>query len=93
MLSPAVRERDYTIKQSMCPRCRGNLQTRFHPNYMFSPEEILPKSVAVCGECGYSYDPSTGLVLNVGDPSKAMRPEGSTESRPSTPGPGTPSRG
>lgn len=81
ILTPAVQERDYTIKRVTCPRCRGPVQVRFHPNMIFDSSDPLPRSVATCGDCGYTMDPQTGLVHDTGDPRKAV-----SESLPSKPG-------
>lgn len=71
IIAPAVAERDYTIKRHTCPRCAGDLQTRFHPNHIYEAGEILPRSVGTCGDCGYTIDPESNLVLDLGDPTKA----------------------
>jgi hypothetical protein len=35
---------------------------------MFTEDEILPRTVGECRNCGYTYDPLTGFVVHTGDP-------------------------
>lgn len=65
-LTPLVKERDFRIKNSRCPRCGGAMQVRLHPNFLFSDGDPLPRSVAHCVDCLFTSDPKTGLVLDTG---------------------------
>lgn len=66
VLTPEVAERDFRIRNSRCPRCGGAMQTRMHPNFLFSPDDPLPRSVAHCVDCKFTVDPKTNLVLDTG---------------------------
>jgi hypothetical protein len=65
-LTPLVKERDFSIKNSKCLRCGGAMQTRMHPNFLFSGDDPLPRTVAYCVDCHFTTDPKTGLILDTG---------------------------
>ena len=48
-LTPLVKERDFSIKNSKCLRCGGAMQTRMHPNFLFSGDDPLPRRPRVRG--------------------------------------------
>lgn len=74
ILTDAARDRSLKIRYSQCPRCGGSFEEKLHPSFMFTEDEPLPRTVGRCRECGFTKDPKTGLVLDLGNPAKAEDP-------------------
>jgi len=69
ILTPRAAQRDAAISAAPCPRCKGELRRSLNPQHVFTPEEPLARILAECGECGFCYDPHSGLILSTGNPS------------------------
>lgn len=68
VLTPLANARTYRITESQCPRCHGAMTQKLHATFAFTQDDPLPRTVAVCKDCGYTVDPVTNLVLDVGRP-------------------------
>jgi hypothetical protein len=71
ILTPRAEKRTAAIATAPCPRCGGEMHQSLNSRHIFTPDEPLPRTLGECKECGYCYDPNSGIVLNVGDPRKS----------------------
>lgn len=70
ILTPRARGREMAISASPCPRCGTELRKSLNVKHVFTPDEPLPRILAECPECGFCYDPHTGIVLETGNPAR-----------------------
>jgi len=62
-LGPARRRLDAFYRQFVCPHCEGECSKETEPNHVFSPDELVQRSVLRCQQCGLLFDPHSGLIL------------------------------
>jgi hypothetical protein len=67
-LTPASTAKIARIKGMACKRCGSSMHPRLHDK-PFVDTDPLPRMVATC-ECGYTVDPDTGLVIELGSAAK-----------------------
>lgn len=75
MLTERAEKRRNAIEGAPCPRCYGKLQEVLNDKHPFTDGEILPRILGQCQNCGYTYDPNTGIVVHTGDPREAQMPD------------------
>jgi hypothetical protein len=46
------------------------VQQHYEPNYTFRDDDPLPVSLGKCVDCGYTFEPSTGIVVDTGNPAQ-----------------------
>lgn len=60
-------------RSKRCHRCHSELTKEFSGAHAFSDSNsMIGRALLRCSICGYLMDPFSGLVLEVGDPSKAQ---------------------
>lgn len=74
VLTSATEERDKYYAAQTCPRCGGNCRKLGDYHAMYSGEESLPRFYLQCLACGEEFDPHTGIVLKIGNISRAFVP-------------------
>lgn len=65
-LTPLAESRKAYITTMACPRCKVPMSPAVDHQHPFTPDDPLPRQNAKCDECGYTVDPRTGIVLEVG---------------------------
>lgn len=74
MLTPLVDE-DLNFRGStQCHRCGGSFDRILDPARAFSPDRALPRHFYKCVDCGHTYDPQTGIIIDNGNPAKVEDP-------------------
>lgn len=53
-----------------CPQCGGALQATLLPNYIFAEHDPLPRFMSKCVDCGYTFNPDNGMVIETGNPAQ-----------------------
>jgi hypothetical protein len=74
ILTPRADKRAFAVGLAPCSRCGGKMQQKLNTVQPFTPEEPLPRTFAVCDDCGFAYDPHSGLVVAMGNPAKVEDP-------------------
>lgn len=70
-LAPEEKKNAAFYRQFKCTRGCGDLQREFDMRHAFAdPDVLTPRALLRCPHCRYLMDPFTGLVIEVGDPSK-----------------------
>lgn len=60
----------YTM-HSTCKRCQHKMIKSYDVRVAFNdPNQLLPKAILTCQNCGFQYDPHNNLVLDCGNASK-----------------------
>jgi hypothetical protein len=72
-LEPEKRKLEAFYRQFRCKRCKGPVRQEVLPNHCFSdPESVVARSVLRCEQCECLFDPHSGVVLELGDPTKVL---------------------
>jgi hypothetical protein len=74
ILTPRAEKRAFAVGLDPCSRCGGKMQETLNSVHPFTPEEPLPRTLAVCDDCGFSYDPHNGIIVSMGNPAKVEDP-------------------
>jgi len=75
VISPTARERDQFYNSQKCSECGSNALIKTQkPNRLFTGDSLVAKWLLGCKDCGALFDPHTGLLINMGNPAKAMVP-------------------
>ena len=75
VLTKAVKDRDTFYGNFQCPRCDSDLHKEFDSTRVFDGKNLVAKAFLRCAICKYLIDPHSGLVLEMGDPSKVRYTE------------------
>lgn len=70
ILTPLVKAQEARTSGGKCPRCGSVLQSRLHPVQVFGANDLIPRKVSFCVDCGFTRDPETGIVIDVGSISR-----------------------
>lgn len=62
----------YKLK-NRCKRCGCVMHKEFDARTAFSADTILPHALLRCENCGFLFDPFSGIVLDTGSPAKIPR--------------------
>lgn len=74
-VSPLARERDDFYKKQKCNECGSTaLQKTQDPKRIFQENDPIARWLLNCKDCGAVFDPHTGLLINMGNPARAMVP-------------------
>ena len=74
LITPRVELEQQIRDTTPCPRCGGHFEKVLDPDRAFSPDRVLPRFFHKCEVCGYTHDPHSGLVIDLGNPAKAEDP-------------------
>src|SRR5262245_50452462 len=70
-LTPEAEKLDALYRSFSCPRGCGSLQRQNDPAHAFAdPDTLVPRSLLHCGNCGFTIEPHTRVVLESGSAGK-----------------------
>jgi len=74
VLQPAAEKLDVFYRQFRCLTCGGACRKETVATHAFSdPDTFVPRSCLRCTLCACLFDPHSGLLLERGDPARAMK--------------------
>jgi hypothetical protein len=72
-LEPENRKLEAFYRQFKCKRCKGPVRKETLSNHCFAdPSTLVARAVLRCEHCSCLFDPFSGIVLELGDPSKIL---------------------
>lgn len=71
-LSPEAKAQEAFYRQFRCPRCKQPMNKEFDGRHAFSGDSLVARALLRCGGCDLLLEPDTGLVLESGNPAKAL---------------------
>lgn len=74
ILTPRAEKRSFAVASTPCPECGGTFRQCTNPVMVFTQEEPLPRVLAECDSCGFTYDPHNGIIVGMGNPAKVRDP-------------------
>lgn len=63
ILTPMAQAQRLEITSEPCPECGGAVEEHYDPQNVFSDDEPLPRAFGKCVDCGYTFDPRNGMVI------------------------------
>ena len=64
------RQQAFYRQKSKCPRCGEVMQKEFDVRTAHESDDLLPRALLRCSNCGCLIDPHTNLVVETGSPAK-----------------------
>lgn len=68
ILTPMAATRKWQTTSNPCTECGGAIQQTMDTSNTFDDGDPLPRTVGKCVDCGFTFEPRTGLVVSTSKP-------------------------